>query len=229
MGGGTEPAAVWQASTLRAGLVGCCRPQDHPAAPDGLALPADINECVTDLHTCSRREHCVNTVGSFHCYKALTCEPGYRLEDGECTGEEGWLQALPRPSPCPAAPPPYPAPPLPSPRPSHVQPRPLTLPCPNPLACSAPPLTLLCPAPHHAPPHPSPCPAPSPRAPPPHPALTPYPALPHPSPCPRPLTLLRPAPRQAPLHPLTLLAASPTGRSELAPSRKFQAPGFLAR
>ena len=85
MGGGTEPAAVWQASTLRVGLVGWCCPQDHPAAPDGLALPADINECVTDLHTCSRREHCVNTVGSFHCYKALTCEPGYRLEDGECT------------------------------------------------------------------------------------------------------------------------------------------------
>lgn len=44
----------------------------------------DINECVTDLHTCSRGEHCVNTVGSFRCYKALTCEPGYVLEDGEC-------------------------------------------------------------------------------------------------------------------------------------------------
>lgn len=44
----------------------------------------DINECVTELHTCSRGEHCVNTVGSFRCYKALTCEPGYVLEDGEC-------------------------------------------------------------------------------------------------------------------------------------------------
>ncbi|XP_037658656.1 fibulin-2 [Choloepus didactylus] len=45
----------------------------------------DINECVTDLHTCSRGEHCVNTLGSFQCYKALTCEPGYTLTDGECT------------------------------------------------------------------------------------------------------------------------------------------------
>uniref|UniRef100_A0A2K5DCF6 Fibulin-2 n=1 Tax=Aotus nancymaae TaxID=37293 RepID=A0A2K5DCF6_AOTNA len=44
----------------------------------------DINECVTDLHTCSRGEHCVNTLGSFRCYKALTCEPGYALKDGEC-------------------------------------------------------------------------------------------------------------------------------------------------
>ncbi|KAF7465134.1 hypothetical protein GHT09_005237 [Marmota monax] len=45
----------------------------------------DINECVTDLHTCSRGEHCVNTLGSFRCYKALTCEPGFALKDGECT------------------------------------------------------------------------------------------------------------------------------------------------
>ncbi|XP_063094027.1 fibulin-2 isoform X2 [Cavia porcellus] len=44
----------------------------------------DINECVTDLHTCSRGEHCVNTLGSFRCYKALTCDPGYVLKDGEC-------------------------------------------------------------------------------------------------------------------------------------------------
>lgn len=118
MGGGTEPAAVWQASTWRAGLVGWCCPQDHPAAPDGLALPADINECVTDLHTCSRGEHCVNTVGSFICYSALSCQPGYKVEEGRCTGEEGWLPAPPphpagpAPSPCPA---PHPAPPRPSP------------------------------------------------------------------------------------------------------------------
>ncbi|KAM5279120.1 fibulin-2 isoform 2-T2 [Hipposideros larvatus] len=51
---------------------------------DGVSCE-DINECVTDLHTCSRGEHCVNTVGSFRCYKALTCQPGYTLDDGECT------------------------------------------------------------------------------------------------------------------------------------------------
>uniref|UniRef100_A0A452QXT9 Fibulin-2 n=1 Tax=Ursus americanus TaxID=9643 RepID=A0A452QXT9_URSAM len=50
---------------------------------DGVSCE-DINECVTDLHSCSRGEHCVNTVGSFRCYKALTCEPGYALKDGEC-------------------------------------------------------------------------------------------------------------------------------------------------
>lgn len=74
----------------------------HLPAHDSLALPADINECVTDMHTCSRSEHCVNTVGSFRCYKALTCEPGYMLKDGECTGEEGQLETPPPPtSPCP--------------------------------------------------------------------------------------------------------------------------------
>ncbi|KAM5279819.1 fibulin-2 isoform 2-T2 [Ctenodactylus gundi] len=51
---------------------------------DGVSCE-DINECVTALHTCSRGEHCVNTLGSFRCYKALTCEPGYVLKDGECT------------------------------------------------------------------------------------------------------------------------------------------------
>lgn len=43
---------------------------------------------MTDLHTCARAEHCVNTPGSFQCYKALTCEPGYILTDGECTGKK---------------------------------------------------------------------------------------------------------------------------------------------
>lgn len=37
----------------------------------------------------------MNTVGSFRCYKALTCEPGYALKDGECTGEEGRRDAPP--------------------------------------------------------------------------------------------------------------------------------------
>lgn len=51
---------------------------------DGVSCE-DINECVTDLHTCTRAEHCVNTPGSFQCYKSLTCDPGYTLTDGECT------------------------------------------------------------------------------------------------------------------------------------------------
>lgn len=76
---------------------GCAQPpsRKYPVASDSITLPADINECVTDLHTCSRGEHCVNTVGSFRCYKALTCQPGYALEDGECTGEDRGLQTPP--------------------------------------------------------------------------------------------------------------------------------------
>lgn len=54
----------------------------------------------------------MNTVGSFRCYKALTCEPGYALKDGECEGEEGRLEAPPLM--CPAS---CPAPALPSPPP----------------------------------------------------------------------------------------------------------------
>ncbi|XP_032504197.1 fibulin-2 isoform X4 [Phocoena sinus] len=68
------------------------RPESSQVVPNTIALPVpqpntckDINECVTDLHTCSRGEHCMNTVGSFRCYKALTCESGYTLKDGECT------------------------------------------------------------------------------------------------------------------------------------------------
>lgn len=40
----------------------------------------------------------MNTPGSFQCYKALTCEPGYDLTDGECTGEK-----VLRPSPTSAS------------------------------------------------------------------------------------------------------------------------------
>ncbi|XP_006870530.1 PREDICTED: fibulin-2 isoform X2 [Chrysochloris asiatica] len=50
---------------------------------DGVSCE-DINECVTAQHTCTRDEHCVNTLGSFHCLESLTCEPGYTLKDGEC-------------------------------------------------------------------------------------------------------------------------------------------------
>lgn len=87
------------------GSAGCTQPpsQEYTLASDGLTFPTDINECVTDLHTCSRGEHCVNTVGSFRCYKALTCQPGYILEDGECTGEHSGLQVPPLI--CPAPPP----------------------------------------------------------------------------------------------------------------------------
>lgn len=36
----------------------------------------------------------MNTLGSFQCYKSLTCEPGYALTDGECTGENALRPSL---------------------------------------------------------------------------------------------------------------------------------------
>ncbi|KAB0392131.1 hypothetical protein E2I00_016155 [Balaenoptera physalus] len=46
-------------------------------ASEGLTLPADINECVTDLHTCSRGEHCMNT------RNPVICGRGYHAsQDG---------------------------------------------------------------------------------------------------------------------------------------------------
>ncbi|NWW33331.1 FBLN2 protein, partial [Panurus biarmicus] len=50
---------------------------------DGVSCE-DINECVTERHTCQRREHCVNTMGSFRCLQELSCQPGHELKDGEC-------------------------------------------------------------------------------------------------------------------------------------------------
>ncbi|XP_005547942.3 fibulin-2 isoform X2 [Macaca fascicularis] len=69
-------------STVGGSAICSCFP-GYAIMADGVSCE-DINECVTDLHTCSRGEHCVNTLGSFHCYTALTCEPGYALKDGEC-------------------------------------------------------------------------------------------------------------------------------------------------
>lgn len=102
-------------------MPGCARPvslEPHPPPPgldSRLDLHTDINECVTDLHTCTRDEHCVNTPGSFRCYKALTCEPGYVLTDGECTGERvlrssptSAPQGRPHPHPATVSPPTFP-------------------------------------------------------------------------------------------------------------------------
>ncbi|XP_007421864.2 fibulin-2 [Python bivittatus] len=50
---------------------------------DGVSCE-DINECVSDTHTCKRGEHCINTIGSFTCLQQLICQSGYELKDGEC-------------------------------------------------------------------------------------------------------------------------------------------------
>ncbi|XP_056129358.1 fibulin-2 [Lampris incognitus] len=44
----------------------------------------DVNECVTNTHSCRPDERCVNTVGSFVCEQHVTCPPGYQLRGGVC-------------------------------------------------------------------------------------------------------------------------------------------------
>uniref|UniRef100_A0A8C2JR53 Fibulin-1 n=1 Tax=Cyprinus carpio TaxID=7962 RepID=A0A8C2JR53_CYPCA len=44
----------------------------------------DVNECVTNTHTCQANERCVNTVGGFVCERQILCSSGYQLSNGVC-------------------------------------------------------------------------------------------------------------------------------------------------
>ncbi|XP_069002750.1 fibulin-2 [Embiotoca jacksoni] len=44
----------------------------------------DVDECVTNTHSCRPSEHCVNTVGSFVCELQVTCPAGYQLRNSVC-------------------------------------------------------------------------------------------------------------------------------------------------
>uniref|UniRef100_A0A8C9WMT3 Fibulin 2 n=1 Tax=Scleropages formosus TaxID=113540 RepID=A0A8C9WMT3_SCLFO len=46
--------------------------------------PADVNECVTNTHSCQASERCLNTVGSFMCEKQTTCPAGHQLKNDAC-------------------------------------------------------------------------------------------------------------------------------------------------
>ncbi len=48
---------------------------------------ADVNECVTNTHTCQADERCVNTVSGFVCERQILCSSGYQLRNGVCEGE----------------------------------------------------------------------------------------------------------------------------------------------
>lgn len=50
---------------------------------------ADVNECVTNTHTCQADERCVNTVGGFVCERQISCSSGYQLRSGVCEGGLG--------------------------------------------------------------------------------------------------------------------------------------------
>uniref|UniRef100_A0A8C1YN73 Fibulin 2 n=1 Tax=Cyprinus carpio TaxID=7962 RepID=A0A8C1YN73_CYPCA len=49
-----------------------------------ILLFADVNECVTNTHTCQANERCVNTVGGFVCERQILCSSGYQLSNGVC-------------------------------------------------------------------------------------------------------------------------------------------------
>uniref|UniRef100_A0A8D0G7D3 Fibulin-2 n=1 Tax=Sphenodon punctatus TaxID=8508 RepID=A0A8D0G7D3_SPHPU len=69
-------------SIVEGNVVCSCLP-GFALVTDGVSCE-DINECVSEAHTCKRGEHCVNTIGSFTCLQELSCQPGYEFKDGEC-------------------------------------------------------------------------------------------------------------------------------------------------
>lgn len=54
----------------------------------------DVNECVTNTHTCQPHERCVNTVGAFMCERQISCSSGYQLRNGVCEGRHSLLLFL---------------------------------------------------------------------------------------------------------------------------------------
>lgn len=52
-----------------------------------LFSPSDINECLTGRHNCARGQVCLNTEGSFHCQREISCNTGYKLTGSSCQGD----------------------------------------------------------------------------------------------------------------------------------------------
>ncbi|XP_038553839.1 fibulin-2 isoform X1 [Micropterus salmoides] len=44
----------------------------------------DVDECLTNTHSCRPSERCLNTVGSFVCELQVTCPAGYQLRNSVC-------------------------------------------------------------------------------------------------------------------------------------------------
>ncbi|XP_035244709.1 fibulin-2 isoform X2 [Anguilla anguilla] len=72
-----------QRCTAVEGKARCSCFQGYSLLADGLSCE-DVNECVTNTHSCQANETCLNTAGSFKCERQITCPNGYQLRFGVC-------------------------------------------------------------------------------------------------------------------------------------------------
>ncbi|CAB1457274.1 unnamed protein product, partial [Pleuronectes platessa] len=79
----TENGPCSQQCTAVAGQAHCSCFPGFSLMTDG-HMCEDVDECVTNTHSCRPSERCVNTVGSFVCELQVTCPAGYQLRNGVC-------------------------------------------------------------------------------------------------------------------------------------------------
>ncbi|XP_070815831.1 fibulin-2 [Chaetodon trifascialis] len=72
-----------QQCTVVAGRARCSCFPGFSLMTDG-RMCEDVDECVTNTHSCRPSEHCMNTVGSFVCEVQVTCPAGYQLRNSIC-------------------------------------------------------------------------------------------------------------------------------------------------
>ncbi|KAG8007355.1 Fibulin-2 [Nibea albiflora] len=72
-----------QQCTAVAGRAHCSCFPGFSLMTDG-RMCVDVDECVTNTHSCRPSERCVNTVGSFVCELQVTCPAGYQLRNSVC-------------------------------------------------------------------------------------------------------------------------------------------------
>ncbi|XP_067444511.1 fibulin-2 isoform X2 [Thunnus thynnus] len=72
-----------QQCTVVAGRAHCSCFPGFSLMTDG-RMCEDVDECVTNTHSCRPSERCVNTVGSFVCELQVTCPAGHQLRNSVC-------------------------------------------------------------------------------------------------------------------------------------------------
>uniref|UniRef100_A0A3B1JP19 Fibulin 2 n=1 Tax=Astyanax mexicanus TaxID=7994 RepID=A0A3B1JP19_ASTMX len=78
-------AVLCPAPARRVSEEGCSEILYTQSFPSCFLSPStDLNECVTNTHTCLAGERCVNTVGAYVCERLISCPSGYQLRNGVC-------------------------------------------------------------------------------------------------------------------------------------------------